>query len=152
MDIIKFKKLNDDAILPKRNKEDDAALDIYALEDVEIPPSEVDRNFVGIRVGRAKVPTGICVEIPKGRYGKVVGRSGLAFNDSIVCFEGTIDASYRGELNVLLLNYTPHTYFIAKGDRVAQLIIQKCDLPKPVFVNELGFGSRGDDGLGSSGR
>jgi dUTP pyrophosphatase len=152
MDDIKFKKLHDDAILPKRNKIDDAGLDIYAVEDVEIQPSEIDRNIVGVKIGRAKIPTGIAVEIPTGHYGKIVGRSGLAFNKDIICFEGTIDSPYRGELGVLLYNLTGRPYFVRKGDRVAQLIVSKCDLPIPTWADELSIGSRGEDGLGSSGK
>lgn len=152
MNVLKFKRLHEDAILPTRNNEDDAGLDIYALEDIEIPPSEVDKSFVGVRIGQAKVPTGISVEIPKGRYGKISGRSGLAFNEHIISFEGTIDSSYVGELGVLLYNMTGRPYQVRKGDRVAQLVINKCEFPAPEWVDELNSGSRGDNGFGSSGR
>lgn len=152
MEVLKFKKLHDDAILPTRNKPEDAGLDIYAIEDVEIPPSEIDRNVVGVRIGCARIPTGIAVEIQKGYKGKTCGRSGLAFNDNILCFEGTIDAPYRGELGVLLYNLTGRPYFVRKGDRIAQLVIEPCKLPVPEWADELNIGSRGDDGYGSSGR
>lgn len=152
MDVLNFEKLHEDAILPTRNEETDAGLDIYALVDIEIPPSEVDKSFVGVRIGRAKVPTGIAVEIPEGRYGSIKGRSGLAFNKDIICFEGTIDSSYRGELGVLLYNTTGRPYLVRAGDRVAQLVINRCDLPEPVFVDKLSTASRGALGLGSSGR
>ncbi len=152
MDILKFKKLHDDAVLPTRNNEDDAGLDVYALEDVEIPPSEVDSNFVAVRIGRAIVPTGIAVDIPTGYDGKIKGRSGLAFNHNIICFEGTIDSSYRGELGVLLYNLTGRPYFVRKGDRVAQLVINRCELWKSEWVDELSFGARGECGFGHSGR
>lgn len=152
MDVLKFKKLHEDAILPTRNKEDDAGLDIYAVEDVEIPPSEIDRNMVGVRIGRARVQTGIAVEIPKRYYGKVTGRSGLAFEDDIICFVGTVDSPYRGEVGVLLYNLTGRPYFVRKGDRVAQLVIERCELPTPEWSDELSVGSRGEDGYGSSGR
>jgi dUTP pyrophosphatase len=152
MSVLKIKRLHDDAILPTRNNEDDAGLDIYALKDVEIPPSEVDKSFVGVRIGRALILTGVIVEITKGRYGKIVGRPGLAFNNDIICFEGTIDSSYRGELCVLLYNLTGRSYFVRKGDRIAQLVIKNCELPKPIWADELSIGSRGEDGLGSSGR
>lgn len=152
MEVLKFKRLNDEAILPTRNKEDDAGLDLYAVEDIEIPPSEVDNSFVGVRIGRATIPTGIAVDIPKGYDGKIKGRSGLAFNDDIISFEGTIDASYRGELRIRLYNLTGRLYQVRKGDRVAQLVINKCELPKPEWSDELSFGSRGADGFGNSGR
>jgi dUTP pyrophosphatase len=149
---LEFNKRHEDAILPKRNNTDDAGLDIYAVEDVEIPPSEIDRNMIGVKIGRARIPTGIAVKIPTGRYGKIVGRSGLAFNDDIICFEGTIDSQYRGELGVLLFNLTGRPYFVRKGDRVAQLVITQCDLPKPAWVDDLGITNRGEDGFGESGR
>lgn len=152
MNVLKFKRLHEDANLPTRNNEDDAGLDIYALEDIELLPSEVDKNFVGVRIGRARAKTGISVEIPKGHYGKIVGRSGLAFNEDIIVFEGTIDSPYRGELGVLLYNLSGRQYFIAKGDRIAQLIIMKCELPQPVWEEELNYSSRGENGFGSSGR
>jgi dUTP pyrophosphatase len=152
MDTIKFKRLDDEAILPTRNENDDAGLDIYALKDVEIPPSEVDKSFVGVKIGRAIIPTGIAVDLVKGRYGKISGRSGMAFNQDIICFEGTIDASYRGEIGVLLYNMTGRPYQVRKGDRVAQFVINKCDLPTPEWSDELSFGARGDNGFGNSGR
>lgn len=152
MNVLKFKKLHDDAILPTRAHDSDAGLDLYALDDIEILPSEVSKNFVGVDIGSAKAATGISVEIPNGFYGMVVGRSGMAFKNHIHCFQGTIDSSYRGEIGVLLYNLTGHTCFIAKGDRIAQLIIMKCELPVPVEVSELSFGERGDGGFGHSGR
>lgn len=147
-----FKKLHPDAKLPKRNNAEDAGLDIYAVEDVEIPPSEIDRNMIGVKIGRARIPTGIAVEIPSGRYGKIVGRSGMAFNDDIICFEGTIDSPYRGELGVLLFNLTGRPYFVRKGDRVAQLVIKQYDSTTPVWKDELSITNRGEDGFGESGR
>jgi dUTP pyrophosphatase len=154
MDVIKFKRFQDnpDATLPTRNEDDDAGLDIYASEDVEIPSCQIDRNMVGVKIGRSKIPTGITVEIPTGRRGKIVGRSGLAFNHDIICFEGTIDASYRGELGVLLYNMTGRPYFVRKGDRIAQLVITKCDLPKAEWADDLTIGARGTNGFGHSGR
>lgn len=152
MDVLKFKKLHEDAILPTRNKHNDSGLDLYAVEDIEIPPSEVDKSFVGVRIGRAKIPTGIAVDIPDGHDGKIRGRSGLAFNDDIICFEGTIDAPYRGELGVLLYNLTGRPYRVRKGDRVAQLVINKCELPTPEWSDELSISVRGENGYGSSGR
>lgn len=152
MEVLKFKKLHDDAILPTRKHGDDAGLDIYALEDIEIPPTELSDDLVRANVGRTRARTGIAVEIQPTQYGKVVGRSGMAFNSDIVVFEGTIDSSYRGEMGVLLYNFSEHPYFIAKGDRIAQLIVMECKLPEPVWTDELSDGVRGADGFGSSGK
>src|SRR5690606_22206709 len=109
-------------------------------------------SFTKVYIGRAIIPTGIAVEIAIGFDGKIRGRSGLAFKQDIVCFEGTIDTSYRGEIGVLLYNLTGQPYHVRKGDRIAQLVINKCELPKPEWADELSFGSRGVDGFGSSGK
>src|SRR5690625_4674483 len=101
MNQLKFKKLHPDAIIPTRANPNDAGLDIYALEHVEIPESQVIDNQFGnvyypVSIGQARISTGIAVEIPKGYYGKVSSRSGLAFKHGIFSFDGTIDAGYRG--------------------------------------------------------
>lgn len=152
METLKFKRLHDDATLPTRNEDWDAGLDIYAVEDLEIPPCEVDISFVNVRIGRSEVPTGISVEIPKGYEGKIKSRSGLAFNSDIICFHGTIDSSYRGEVKILLYNLTGRPYYVRKGHRIAQLVISKCELLMPEWVDDLTFGTRGVNGIGSSGQ
>lgn len=152
METLNFKRLHEGAILPTRNNDTDAGLDLYASEDVEIDAVKVSNNFIRVNIGSAKIETGIAVEIPKGYFGKVVGRSGLSFNHNILCSEGTIDAPYRGELKVLLYNLSSRPYQIRKGDRIAQLVISKCELPIPVEVNELSDSNRGADGFGDSGR
>ena len=170
MNTIKFKKLHPDAIIPTRANPTDAGLDIYALEDIIIPPTESVRSatfkkllnnpdkpyvlerYRFIKIGQAKIPTGLAVEIPQGYYGKVASRSGLAFKSGIVAFDGTIDSSYRGEIGVLLYNTTDKPYQVRKGDRIAQLIILPCALLDPVEVFELSESDRGTNGFGSSGR
>lgn len=152
MQTLKVKRLHEDAIVPTRNVKTDSGLDLYATEDIEIDASKVSNNFIGVNIGRAKIATGIAVEIEPGYEGKIQGRSGLAFNKDVICFEGTIDSSYRGEIGVLLYNMTSRPYQIRKGDRVAQLVIKKCELPIPVEVSELSDSDRGTDGFGSSGR
>lgn len=151
MEILKVKKLREDAIIPTRNHRNDAGLDLYAPEDIEIEPTKVSNNFIGVNVGKAIIETGIAIGIEDGYFGKIVGRSGLAFNKDIICWEGTIDV-YRGELKVLLYNMTSKPYLIKKGDRIAQLVISKCALPSPVEVDELSDSDRGADGFGESGR
>jgi dUTP pyrophosphatase len=154
MEVLKVMRFegNENAILPTRAVRYDAGLDLYASADMEIPASEVDNSFVGVKIGRAKIPTGIAVEILPGFEGEIRGRSGLAFNKDIICFGGTIDSSYRGELGVLLYNLTGRSYSVRKGDRIAQLVISSCELPTPEWADELSFGARGEDGFGHSGR
>ena len=103
---------------------------------------------------RASVRTGIAVEIPEGQAGLVLPRSGLARRHgiSVVNAPGLIDAGYRGEVEVLLLNTDRATPFsIAAGDRIAQLVIVSVHTPQVVEVQELALSERGSGGFGSSG-
>lgn len=151
MEILKVKRLNENATIPTRKYRTDAGLDLYASEDIEIESSKVANNFIGVKIGSATILTGIAVQIKEGYSGKIVGRSGLAFDKNILCSEGTIDI-YRGELKVKLYNLAARPYQIRKGDRIAQLVITKCELPTVVEVDELDDSDRGTDGFGSSGR
>lgn len=137
-------KLQENAVLPTRAHEGDAGLDLYACEDAHIGPGE-----------RWGVGTGVAVEIPAGHAGLVLPRSGLARDHgiSLVNAPGLIDAGYRGELRVLLLNNDPAEIFrITAGDRIAQLVLVPIALAEPVETAELADSGRGDGGFGSSGR
>jgi dUTP pyrophosphatase len=132
------------ATLPTRAHEGDAGLDLYACEVAHIGPGE-----------RWSVGTGIAVEIPAGHAGLVLPRSGLAKRNGIALVNspGLIDAGYRGELRVLLLNTDPaETFRVAVGDRIAQLVISPVVLAEPVEAQALAESARGDGGFGSSGR
>jgi dUTP pyrophosphatase len=129
--------------LPARAYEGDAGLDLYALDDGVLAPGE-----------RATVRTGIAVEIPEGQAGLVLPRSGLARRHgiSVVNAPGLIDAGYRGEVEVLLLNTDRSAPFsIAAGDRIAQLVIVTVQTPQVIEVQELALSERGPGGFGSSG-
>lgn len=137
-------KLKPEACLPKRAHEGDAGLDLYACEEAHVGPGE-----------RWSVGTGVAVEIPEGHAGLVLPRSGLARDHGIALVNapGLIDAGYRGELRVLLLNTDPaETFRVSPGDRIAQLVVTPIALPEPVEAPELADSSRGDGGFGSSGR
>jgi dUTP pyrophosphatase len=137
-------KLKEEASLPTRAHEGDAGLDLYACEAAHIGPGE-----------RWSVGTGIAVEIPAGHAGLVLPRSGIARDHGIALVNspGLIDAGYRGELRVLLLNTDPaETFRVAAGDRIAQLVIAPIAFPEPVEAPELAGSGRGDGGFGSSGR
>lgn len=129
------------AKLPRRNHPTDAGLDIYAVECATLRP--------GVR---AVLPTGVHVEIPTGYYAKVEPRSGLAVKYGIDVLAGVIDASYRGEIRVVLISHGDEDFEIKPGDRVAQLLIQPVELVDCVQVDELSDTERGAQGLGSSGR
>jgi dUTP pyrophosphatase len=137
------RRLDPEAILPVRAYEGDAGLDLHAAEAAELGPGE-----------RASVGTGIAVEIPDGHAGLVLPRSGLAAKHGIALVNapGLIDAGYRGEVRVLLLNTDRDAPFrIAPGDRIAQLLIVAHTAPPVVEVEELEDSERGDGGFGSSG-
>jgi len=144
--MILFKRMEVGAKLPRKQREGDAGFDLYALEDTVLP-----RNVNGI-VAQKSVRTGIKVEIPEGFFGLVTGRSGLAFNQGIHNFNGTIDCNYRGEIKILLVNHNNIEYKVEKGDRLAQLLI----VPITNFgfeeVEELSPSNRGTEGFGSSGK
>ncbi len=137
-------KLKTEATLPSRAHEGDAGLDLYACEAAHIGPGE-----------RWSIGTGIAVEIPAGHAGLVLPRSGLAKRHGITLVNspGLIDAGYRGEIRVLLLNTDPAEVFrVAPGDRIAQLVITPIALAEPQETEALADSARGDGGFGSSGR
>ena len=128
---------------PVRAHADDAGLDLHAAEPASLAPG-----------ARAGVGTGIAVEIPPGFAGLVLPRSGLALRHGIALVNapGLIDAGYRGELRVLLLNTDRDaTFEIAPGDRIAQLVIVRHALPELEEVGSLGETARGTGGFGSTG-
>jgi len=136
-------RLDEGAVLPTRAHEGDAGLDLHALEPAVLAPGE-----------RASVGTGIAVEIPPGRAGLVLPRSGLAARHgiSVVNAPGLIDSGYRGEVRVLLLNTDRAQPFeILAGARIAQLVLVAVQLSVAVEVDALGDSERGAGGFGSSG-
>src|SRR4051812_5087960 len=137
-------KLNEAAVLPTRGHPGDAGLDLYSIEPAHLGPGE-----------RWSVGTGVAVEIPEGHAGLVLPRSGLAKRHGIALVNspGLIDAGYRGELRVLLLNTDPAEIFrVEPGDRIAQLVIAPIALAEPVETAALAESARGEGGFGSSGR
>jgi dUTP pyrophosphatase len=141
---LRVARLDPRATIPTRAHAGDAGLDLHALHDATLQPGQ-----------RASIATGIAVEIEPGRAGLVLPRSGLAARHgiSVVNAPGLIDAGYRGELRVLLLNTDRYeTFELAAGDRIAQLVIVAVWTEAPVETRELSDSRRGDGGFGSSGR
>lgn len=141
-------RLDPDLPLPTYARAGDAGLDLLAREDVVLLPSG----------GRALVATGIAVAIPAGHAGFIQPRSGLALKHGVTCLNtpGLIDSGYRGELKVLLLNTDPvEPFTITRGERIAQLVVQRVDhvvLCEVDDFDHLGDSSRGDGGFGHTGR
>jgi dUTP pyrophosphatase len=141
---LRVAKLKDNAVIPTRAHPGDAGLDLYSTETAHLGPGE-----------RWSVGTGIALEIPEGHAGLVLPRSGLAREHGIALVNapGLIDAGYRGEVRVLLLNTDPaETVRIEAGARIAQLVVTPVAIAAPVEVTELSDSARGEGGFGSSGR
>ena len=138
-----IQRLDMDLPLPKYAKYGDAGVDIYSRIDCSLEPGE-----------RALIPTGISIAFPEGYVCLVHPRSGLAVKNgiSIVNAPGTIDAGYRGEVQVILINTdTKDAFELKRGDRIAQLVFQKVEIAEFKVVDELPNSDRGASGFGSTG-
>ncbi len=133
-------KLSPDATMPVAASNGAAGYDLYALEDTVINCFQ----FKPVR-------TGVSIEIPAGHYGRVAPRSGLSVKHGVMVGAGVIDSDYRGEIKVALATLSG-VYDIKKGERIAQLIIERIATPELVQVNSLDNTDRGDGGFGSTGK
>ncbi len=143
---IKVKVLNTSAnALPEYATEDSAGMDLRAnlTEPLTLKPMQ-----------RALVPTGLSIELPKGYEGQVRPRSGLAIKQGLTCLNapGTIDADYRGEINVILINLSQEDQVIQHGDRIAQLVVQQYSRISWTVVEELSSTKRAAGGFGHTGK
>jgi dUTP pyrophosphatase len=136
-----IKKLHPDAKLPTYAHPGDAGMDLYTYEDTHIPAH-----------GRVLVPSGIAMAIPDGYVGLVWDKSGVSYKAGLKVIGGVADAGYRGQIFVGILNTTDEEYVFEKGDKVAQMLIQKVERPDIIEVNELDETSRGDRAFGSTGK
>ncbi|MFM1968368.1 MAG: hypothetical protein RL590_1225 [Actinomycetota bacterium] len=137
-------KLDPELPTPSYAKPGDAGADVYSRIDCEIKPGE-----------RSLVPTGIAIAMPEGYAAFAHPRSGLAikYGVGIVNAPGTIDAGYRGELQMILINHDKkESFFVKRGDRIAQLVFQKVERVQFVEVAELPGSNRGTGGFGSTGK
>jgi dUTP pyrophosphatase len=140
---VEFSRLDPSVPLPRRAREGDAGLDLAANAEAKIGPGE-----------RAMIPTGLAVAIPEGHAGLVLPRSGLASKQGLTLANapGLIDSGYRGEVTIAVVNLDPiESVVIARGDRVAQLLVVPFAPVEPVEVEELPPTERGTGGFGSSG-
>jgi dUTP diphosphatase len=141
---IHVQRLDPELPLPRQQHTDDAGYDLHARESIELAAGG----------GRALVPTGLAVAIPSGYAGFVLPRSGLALRHGVTCLNtpGLIDPLYRGELKVLLVNTDPEqAYTVERGDRIAQLVIQRVEQVEWREVEELESTERDTFGFGSTG-
>jgi dUTP pyrophosphatase len=139
-----IKRLDPGVPLPIYAKGGDAGADIVSAVDITLAPGE-----------RALVPTGISIALPDGYVALVHPRSGLAIKHGVTMVNapGTVDAGYRGELKLILINHdSSESVSFKRGDRVAQLVIQQVERAQFIEVQELPGSGRGTDGFGSTGR
>lgn len=142
MTTIRFKKLNPDAAVPRQAHPGDAGMDLVSIEALVLEPGK-----------RALVRTGLAVEIPVGFEGQVRPRSGLALKNGITVLNapGTIDAGYRGEIGVVLINLGDSPFAVEPGMRIAQLVIAAVAEVTVAVADDLSATERGTGGYGSSG-
>ncbi|MDD5191646.1 MAG: dUTP diphosphatase [Candidatus Nanoarchaeia archaeon] len=137
---VKVKKLHPDAIIPYYAHDGDAGLDIFSNEDCIIKAGE-----------RKLISTGISMELPDGYVALVWDKSGLAGNNGLHCLAGVGDAGYRGEYKIVVFNTSKDDYYVKKGQKVSQILIQPIMAAEIEEVKELSETKRGDGGFGSTG-
>ena len=137
---IRFQKILAEAIIPHYAHHGDAGMDIFSAEETIIKVGE-----------RKNIRTGIKMELPEGFVGLVWDKSGLALKNGIKTMAGVIDAGYRGEIGIVLVNLSGQDYKIEKGQKIAQMLIQKVERAEIEDTQELSETKRGDGGFGSTG-
>ncbi|GMR44603.1 hypothetical protein PMAYCL1PPCAC_14798, partial [Pristionchus mayeri] len=137
---VRLVRLTEKARLPAYGSTHAAGADLHAAEDAVVPAR-----------GKALISTGLSLELPAGHYGRVAPRSGLAAKHSIDVGAGVIDCDYRGELKVILFNFSDTDFEVKEGDRIAQLVCEKISQLNFVEVASLDETQRGAGGFGSTG-
>jgi dUTP pyrophosphatase len=137
---LKIKKLYPDAVLPSYAKQGDAGMDIFAYESLTLAPGE-----------RGIVKTGIAMEFPEGYVFLVWDKSGISTKTGVTTLAGVVDAGYRGELQIAVINLGQESYTFEKGKKIAQGLVQPVVCAEIEEVLELSDSSRGEDGFGSTG-
>lgn len=137
---IRVKKIHPDAKVPAFAHPGDAGMDLYSVEDMVLAPGE-----------RGSVPTGIAIELPDGYVSLVWDKSGPSHKFGVKTLGGVLDSGYRGEYLIGLINLGQENFEIKKGQKIAQLLIQKVERPEIEETDELGDTSRGAGGFGSTG-
>ena len=140
LELLRFKQLDQRAVLPKRGSALAAGLDVCSIEDLQIEPKQ-----------RAIARTGLAVAIPPGFYGRVAPRSGLAAKSGLDVLAGVIDSDYRGEVCCLLYNTGDEAIHLPAGSKICQLIVEQIITPEAEWATELDETARGAGGFGSTG-
>ena len=141
--VVKFKKLNKDAIIPDYAHKGDAGMDLYSIQDDIIEP-----------LTWKLIPTGLACELPEGTEGQVRSKSGIALKNGVFVLNtpGTVDENYRGEIGVVLYNLnTKEPFVIKKGQKIAQYVINAIEYVDTIEVEQLDSTDRGEGSFGSTG-
>jgi len=139
---LKVKRIRKDVILPEYKTEGASGFDLSSSVNSLLKAGEF-----------AVIPTGLIIEVPPGYEAQVRSRSGLAANNGIGVLNspGTIDSDYRGEIKIVLFNFSDRDFNIQKGDRIAQMVVSKIERVKVIQVEDIGGSERGTQGFGSTG-
>lgn len=138
---LKIKKLHPDAKVPTYAHNGDAGFDLYTIENIIVKAGE-----------RAHVRTGVAMEIPFGYVGLIWDKSGLSMNHGLKTLGGVVDAGYRGEVTVGIINLSQSDYILESGHKVAQMLIQKVEHMEIKEASELSGTARGEGAFGSTGK
>jgi len=137
---LRIKKLTYDAIIPTRGSGGAVGYDLYSTDEVVIPPTH-----------RALIGTGVAIVLPPDVYGRVAPRSGLAVKHGIQVGAGVVDPDYTGEVKVVLFNHGDKDFEVKRGERIAQLVLERCETPDVEEIGLLEETERGAGGFGSTG-
>ena len=137
---IKLSSTTDDVKKPMKAYINSAGYDLFADESIDV-----------LSNSRALISTGLKMQIPKGFYGQISPRSGIALRNGVVAFSGTVDSGYLGIVYVLLFNFSSENFLVEKGNRIAQMIFKKCENVYFSFEDLTSDSERGIKGFGSSG-
>lgn len=140
---LKILKLSPEAIVPQYAHKDDSGMDLFAINDLVLKSGE-----------HKLVKTGISIELPENTEAQIRPRSGMALKNGITVLNtpGTIDEGYRGEIGIILINHSKEDFQIAKGMKIAQMVIMPVLKPKVIVVDKLSETERGEGGFGSTGK
>ena len=139
-DCLLVKIVEEGGQIPTRGSAEAAGFDLKTNTNAILPPKSLSR-----------VSTGISFRVPQGTYGRIAPRSGLVYKKNVTIDAGVIDRDYTGVVHVLMRNWSDESVFIKEGDRIAQLIIEKIEIPQIIQTDSLDTTERNDGGFGSTG-
>ena len=138
--ILEVVLLTENAKLPTKGSKLSAGFDLYSAEEKQIS-----------KHGRGKIKTDLAIKLPSKTYGRIAARSGLAIKDGIQIGGGICDRDFRGNISVIIFNHSNNNFTVEKGDRIAQMVIEKISQPEIIEVKKSKSTGRGEAGFRSTG-